>query len=262
MEPTEQELKWAAAIKESAQKDPEVRDDVLCDLEYLQHAIVAKDQVQKALKRIKLLQKFKEQYGIKLDGSYEEGMRDLKAFQLAHPGFMLAVASLPDHTQVLCGDYSKYHGSNDKTEESRAITMRGNFYLLQVATPNVAAMRAGVVTLADGKGLAWKHMSFQAEERFARFYAAAYPARITKIVMMNANFVLRAFYNFCRMFISKKVASRHVFAGDVRAYLESSPYTPDVLPVQWEGKIDKEGLERAIHEKLRERYDTAAKFKL
>ena len=239
-----------------------MRDDALCDLEYLQHAIVAKDQVDKALKRIKRLQRFKEFYGIKLDGSYEDGIRDLNAFHLAHPKFLLSVASLPDHTQVLCGDYAKYYGIHETTEESRAITMRGIFYLLQASTSNVASMRAGIVTLADGKGLGWKHLSIQAEERFARFYVHAYPARFRQIVVMNANVVMRAFYNFCRMFISKKVASRHVFCGDLQEYLESSPYPPDVLPVEWKGSLDKEAMDLALHKKLKERYDTAARFKL
>ena len=84
---TEEELKWATAIKQAAESDASIQSDALSDLEYLQHAIIAKENTDKALCRIKRLQDFKQRYGIKLDGSYEEGMRDMKQFQAAHPGY-------------------------------------------------------------------------------------------------------------------------------------------------------------------------------
>ena len=95
-EATEQEIMWAQAIKKAAQADPDINADLILDVEYLQHAIVIlgtttdaqfDNIAKKALKRIRRLQEFKNSYGIKLDGSLEEGLRDLQTFQKAHPGF-------------------------------------------------------------------------------------------------------------------------------------------------------------------------------
>ena len=110
MDPTAHEVSWALAIRDAARKDPDIDAQRVTDLEFLQHAIVAKDKVDKAIRRIKRVQLFKTRHGIKLDGSYEDGMRDLKKYLDMFPGFFLSVASLaPDHTHVLCANFSKFY---------------------------------------------------------------------------------------------------------------------------------------------------------
>ena len=58
---TEQELEWARAIRQAAQNDPSiVAAQDISDVEFLHHAMVAKDQVHKALTRLRRMQILKQ----------------------------------------------------------------------------------------------------------------------------------------------------------------------------------------------------------
>lgn len=59
MDVTDLEREHALAIKEAVLNDPELCTVHLTDFELVQHAIVAKDARDKALKRIRRLQRFK-----------------------------------------------------------------------------------------------------------------------------------------------------------------------------------------------------------
>ena len=98
MDPTEQEREWAMAIKRAAHADSTIEAELISDFEFLQHAIVAKHQVTKALGRIRKLQKFKTDYGIDRDGSFEQAVREWKQFQtVLHPDFILSMAQMKNN---------------------------------------------------------------------------------------------------------------------------------------------------------------------
>ena len=130
MQATKEEIEWASRIKQAACQDPSINQAMISDLEYLHHAIVAKDQIPKALKRLRNMQTFKESYGIQLDGSYEEAERDIKLFLTSHPDMMLSVASNPEshHMGVFCGRYAGLNVQRIQSEEAYCVLMRGLFY--------------------------------------------------------------------------------------------------------------------------------------
>ena len=299
MDPTEQEISWAIAIRDAASKDPDIDASSVTDLEFLQHAIVAKDKVDNAIHRIKRVQSFKTRHGIKLDGSYEEGMRDLKKYLDMFPGFFLSVAGLPDHTHVLCANFSKFYKKALKAtgEEGWFVLIRGFFYLLQACQPNVASMRSGLVYMADVQNAGFANFSLRVEERVASVYSNAYPIRITKMAVLNAPFIACLFFRLWRFFVSPKIMQTFDFAGNRDAYLtekwhdvtasdekraynkDSSfagksspettttkstggPFAPQVLPAEWGGDLELESLYTTLGQKLKERYNWAAIFKL
>lgn len=272
MEATKQELEWASAIKNAAELDADVNADLVTDLEFLHHGIIAQDNTDKALIRLKRMQVFKKQYGIKLDGSHEEGMRDFQIFIKAHPGFALSLGVLkngdsssePQHAHLMCADYAQFLAKRLKSDESFAVLMRGFFYFMQASQPNLAAMRASLFVLANGKSVGWRNFSLAMEKRAAVLYSNAYPIHINQIVMMNVNVLLRFFWNLSRLFVSTKVWERHVFAGPLEDYLrKSSRYNqPETLSRMWGGTIETDDLEGIVSEKLQERYALADEFKL
>ena len=185
MEPTEQELKWTAAIKEAAMEDDRINDGTLCDWEYLQHALVAKDKVDDAIRRIQKMQAFKQRYCIRLDGSVEEAARDFKAYELQHAGFMVTVAHREqDDSLVFCFDYARMMARRMKTPESVAVMMRTFFYLLQACQHSVQAMRSGFSCLNKSQGIGWKNVTWQVEELQVDFLSRAYPVRVQDIIRM------------------------------------------------------------------------------
>ena len=265
--PTEQETKWALAIKQAAQQDPDIHTDLICDLEYIQHAIVAKDKVQDALDRIRRMQHFKTQHSIKMDGSAEEGMRDLATFQRAHPGFFLSLGSLPDGSPIIAVDSSRTVLRDIKSEESIAVFLRGMFYSMQACHSSICAMRTGSVTLSDMGGCDWRHRNRQVTGRNAELYSRAYPKRHTLIVLLNVSFLWRLTFAWFKLLIPKKMWERYILLGDPKGFLQGACYPPTVLPAAWndkycDGTMEQQGLQQAFRERLKARYDLAAKFKL
>ena len=261
-EATPQELEWARVIREAANKDPEINTARFVDLEYLQHAIVAKDNVGKALKRIKRVQAFKETYGIKMDGSHEEGMRSLKTYLDMFPGFFLCVAPLNEAgTHMLCAQWRYFFAKKVSfQDESINVLIRGFFYLLQACQPNIDAMRGGMVYISDTQGAGLKNYSLKVEERVASVYSNAYPIRIKRSIFMHVPFIFRLFFKAWRLFVSKKVYETHTYAADRDSVLQEFP--AEALPVEWGGKVDREAFLQQLDQNLQERYELAAKFSL
>lgn len=132
---SQEEIKWATAIKEAAMADPDTAAaaEEMTGLEFVQHAIVSKDKVDKALLRIKRLQAFKNRYGIQRDGSYEDGVRDIIAFIQAFPGMLIGFSVATDGAQTICYDFARYKVRTIHTDEAYAVCMRSFFYTLQAA---------------------------------------------------------------------------------------------------------------------------------
>ena len=290
---TTQELQWARAIKEAARKDSNLNDEDIVDLEYLHHAIVAKDNVEKALHRLRRMQKFKKRYGIQRDGSYEEGSRDYKAFIIAHPDFGLGMnsyfpkttisddetvrnnedvdsnatghdstESTADEITVGCANYSKFLATKMKSEESHAIFMRGMFYMFQLCQSSISSMRGGIDLLCDCHGMGPRNFSLESEARQNELFSEAYPIRIRQIAMMNVNVVVRLFYRVALFFFSKKLRQTFVFTDNRDKFLHDKGLSASVLPIAWGGTLEEETAEKVFFQKMRARYDLAANFKL
>ena len=160
-EATELELKRASQIKEAAEADPDLNTDMILDLEFLHHAIVAKENIALAVQRLKRMQAFKKQYGIQLDGDMEQAKRDIAVFFAEHSGLHLALGALPDGSHVLCQDHSKFYASMLNTPEAYAIRFRGLFYFLHAVQHNITAMRAGCHAITDMKEATWRNFNFK-----------------------------------------------------------------------------------------------------
>lgn len=95
MDVTQEEIAWALHIKRAARAHPKItHPESITDFEFLQYAIVTKGDVKKAIDRLIAVQRFKERYGIKGDGSLAEAAHDLHAYQILRPGFLLSVAQV------------------------------------------------------------------------------------------------------------------------------------------------------------------------
>jgi hypothetical protein len=262
--PTEEEIQWALAIQQAAKEDPDINVDLLTDLECMQHAIIAKANVTKALARIKRMQQFKSKYGIKLNGSYEEAVRAFLTAKQRHEGFFLSLATLPnDDTHISCTNYACFMAREVRSDEYYAVVMRGEFYILQAMFPTLAAIRAGTIMLSDGKGYGVLNYSFKLEERMAQLFSNAYPMRVKKMVMMNANWLMVVLQYALNAFMSKKMRKVRHLAGPRETYLAEhrSEYPPTVLPVEWGGTLPREAYEETVIRNLQQRYQLEETFR-
>lgn len=271
MELTEQERAWAIDIKRAAMADEDVNDALTTDFEYVQHAIVAKGKVDKALKRIKRMQSFKERYGIKLDGSVTEAKRDLQALDLQHPGLMMSLGTLPreqdggkdDPSHVVCVDFTKFLAKRMKTEESHAIVMRFFYYVLQACAHNFAAIRAGIYWVSKSDGVGFRNFSRESENRRAELASHTYPLRFKLFVMLQAPLFARLLFQVIAVFMSSKMRSRFDLTGEGETYLKKTIGLPSgALPELYGGELAHDSMPTTVVAKLQERYKHMAAFRL
>ena len=221
-----------------------------------------KGESGKGASRIKKLQKFKQRYGIKVDGSVEDGIRDLQIAIDVQPGFLLSLGKLEDGTHVISTNYAKLLARR-KNEEGYAIALRGGYYILQACQQSIESIRQGYICLIDLDGVGPMNLSMKLEERMAELYSDSYPIRVQKICMMNAGFFMRVFNALLSVFTSKKIMKNRIMTGKRDTYLQASPqYHRDILPKEWGGTQDAKDLMEVFATKLKERYDLASSFRL
>lgn len=209
------------------------------------------------------MQAFKERYGIQLDGSYEDGIRDVTACDRIFAGFMMGLCEGKQGFYVLCYNFAMYKCHHLDSHEGFSICMRCFFYSLQASQPNFASIRAGVQILGDFEGLGWNNFSIEGEKRAAQLYSNCYPMRLTAMAVMNANVLIRMFYNVLKLVLPKKVRKVISLPPKRDAYLKNlDNLDKHALPADWGGTQTREGVIQAFGANLGERYANAAKFEL
>jgi CRAL/TRIO domain len=189
MELTEEETRWAWAIKEALDQDDSELASTITDFEIAHHAIIAKSKIEKGLKRIHRLDKFRKEHGIPPTREMEaqDAVQMIQRFEALCPGMVLAFNK--EATQdfyVSTYQYSAFLPDAIKTPEDWKTTFAAFYYIVDAHHPNIEAMRAGMVMITEVKGMGWKNFSLEMEKHAAKLYQDAYPVRIKAMVMLNA----------------------------------------------------------------------------
>lgn len=155
--PTEQELNWARAIKHAALAE---RLTQLSDFEYLHHALVAKNKVKKAIKRMRGLEKFRSHY--KLEGSIVDDPNSFfRATESMFPGLLGSVGKDSNGRMVQLCVYKNFDPRKLKGETEWRDMMAAFYYMFQAMHADISSIRNGIVFAADCKGMGWKNFSFE-----------------------------------------------------------------------------------------------------
>lgn len=183
MDATPLELSRAKAIKAAAQ---EAGLSPVSDFEYLQHAIVAKDKVQKALGRMRNLEEFRSKYNIKEDEDPEEALRLARAFQDKFPGFLVGAGQDSEGRAVQVNESRNFFPQKIEDEEGWRCLMAGTFHSFTALQPDVEAVRKGMLFLSDAGGAGLQNTSSEFQKRSRSSFQDSYPVRIEKIVVLDA----------------------------------------------------------------------------
>jgi hypothetical protein len=195
MELTDEETSWAWAIKEALEQDDSELAATITDFEIAQHALIAKSKVQKGLKRIHRLEKFRKEHGIpptrEMEG--QDAVKMIQRFEAICPGMMLTFnKEVTQDFYVSTYQYSAFLPEAIKTPEDWKTTFAAFYYILDAHHPNIQAMRGGMAMIMEVKGMGWKNFSLEMEKHAAKLYQDAYPVRIKAMVMLNAPKIFQA----------------------------------------------------------------------
>lgn len=258
---TENEVQWARAIKKAVESNKRI--DNLSDLEYLHHAIVAKDKLKKAMGRIRRMQAYRQKLGIHGDGNFEQGWKYMMKFFDQQPGFIatIGIDNQGRHVNVL--EYKNFNPKAIKTKDDWKVAMVAFYYLFQASQPTVAAIRNGVVWLADSEGMTMKNINRKIERKAAEFTNDTYPIRIKEIAVMDPPGAMHTLYDLLKVFLSRKIKSSIIMTGKEKYLEEHKDVFPvDTLPASMGGLGTEDDMRYKIQEFIMKRTENAEQFTL
>jgi hypothetical protein len=257
---TEEEKGWAMIIKNAiVEADPEFAKTI-CDLEYAQHAIVAKDKLSRALKRIRRLKAFKQEYGIDDNRSMEEIEAILLRFEELASGFFLGFGREESGRYIVTMDYKCFEPKKFESPDDWKVLFAGFYYMLEATQPDISSIREGMAMICEAKGIAWKNFSLEIEKRGAALYEDAYPVRIKELSVLNAPAIMRIMYVVVKPFLGKRV--KEVFHMDAKLPDVQQRIKRDNLPTTMggvQGQLDMSG---KMLESLKMRAENKVNFTL
>ena len=263
---TEEEHGWTKALRDAQFYADAEFAKTISDFQYAQHAIIAKDQVEKGLKRIRRLQEFKKAHGIADNGSItiEKAKEIIKKMDEKAPGFIMSFGREEKDGEVhgrhvFSMRYDTFLPAN--FDESDINNFFVGFYLwLEACQPDLESVRKGMAIVCECEGLGWKNFSLDLEKRAAKLYQDAYPIRIKEMSVLHPNRLMKVFYALCKPFLSKRV--KEVFNMNVNSEDIKGRYSPELLPATLGGTQDQLDMFDKMIESLQHRLENEASFKL
>jgi hypothetical protein len=257
---TEEEKGWAMIIKNAVvEADPDF-SKTISDLEYAQHAIVAKDKLSKALKRMRRLKAFKEEYGIDDDRPIKEVEAILQRFEELASGFFLGFGREASGRYVVTMDYKCFEPKKFESPEDWKVLFAGFYYMLEATQPDISSIREGMGMICESKGIAWKNFSLEIEKRGAALYEDSYPVRIKEISVLNAPTIMRIMYLMCKPFLGKRV--KEVLHMDAKLPDVQQNINRNNLPTTMGGVQGQLDMSEKMLESLKARAENKANFTL
>lgn len=269
-EPTATEIQWALDIKQAAMADPAIDAEAVSDWEFLQHAIVAKHQVEKALERLHNLQAFQQKYGIRAASTMiDDAVRDLRVFTKTHPGFFLSLgehngsssaAAAAFKPQILCYAYKKFNANVMKNSpEAMAIYLRAAYYVTEASQHSLAALRSGLVVLVDCQGMSIaKNYSARSEIEARQLSIHAYPVRMHECALLQTFRLMRILYGLTKPFLPRKLVAALDMPANAMEYL--AQWDAHALPAAWGGTCPD--FMETVVQRLKQRQERMATFRL
>jgi hypothetical protein len=232
----------------------------ISDLEYVQHAIVAKNVVSKALKRIRRLKAFKEEHGISETATVEETTEMLKRLEDLSPSMFMGFGKDDKGRYVTTWNYNAFLPAAYQNPEDWKACFSAFYYLFDAMQPDIASIREGIVMIADCEGVGWKNFSLKMEKQAAHLYQDAYPIRIKEMTMLNPPSVFKVIYALCKPFLSKRVKEVLHMNGKVDEIQNRIPI--GVLPTTLGGTQGTLDMAQSMEDALNLRFENKSQFTL
>ena len=146
---TDEECRWALAIKRAVMEDVSLEE--LSDFEYAQYALVTRGDTEAALYKIQGLQTFRHEYNI--HDTLQEGLQLLRELHQQQPWFVLDVEYEPQHGHfVWVYDYAVVDPSKVRLPEEYRAYLGGLYYVFQLLQANLGSIREGLVHICECEG--------------------------------------------------------------------------------------------------------------
>lgn len=252
---TPEERQFAMAIKEAVRNDAEL--DNLPDFYYAQLALLDSGNVEHALGRARFLQAFREEY--KIEDNPSKGLKAFRDYVQLQPGNMLSFEyHQRDGNYVMVFDFCKafFPKTFSRDEGALQTWLSALYFMFHCVSPDLQAIRAGVVLLVECEGFSWtKHFDVHQYRLYWEALGDSYPLKYQQIKHFHTGWFLTMMLSLGKKFVPPE-ARDSVQVGC------KSKHRLDVMCSKPSFEEAQQKMLENLHEALKKRYENEAAFRL
>jgi hypothetical protein len=195
---------WVIALEDALRNTKEDFGKVT-DFDIALHAIIAKDETQKAMKRLRRLKKFKERYNVRQDNTVYEAIKIVYDFVHRHPNFLQAF------NQDKFGRWTIFFNLKGLSESESSSQGGGGderfialYYIFHALQPDLDSVRNGTIWIGDFQDVTRQDVLGMINGGRA-LCRDSYPIKIKDFPCLNSPSVISTTFAVSRPFMSQRV---------------------------------------------------------
>jgi hypothetical protein len=254
---TPKERGWINDLEVAIQNSP---DDFgkLSDFELAAHAIVAKENTEIALKRIRRLSKFKETHSISSDKTVFQAIQLLHKFVHAYPGFLQAFGVDAYNRHVLAFRLQRLK-SPPPFNHSEEDLFAALYYIFHALQPDLDAIRKGTIFVGDMEGVTRQSLPLSLFNGFRSLTKESYPIKVKDFPCVSMPPRLSGAYIMCWPFFSATLRQKYV---PCTAEQLQDHFPKSLLLHRLGGVMRETELREKLEESLKKRFENEENFRL
>jgi len=254
---TPKERGWTNELENAIQNSD---DDFgrLSDFEIACHAILAKDNTELALARIRRLKRFKEVYNIPEQTTVFHAIQILHRFMHAYPGFLqsIGVDAYDRRTLFFRLNCLTSPPPFNHSEEDRFAALYFIFHALQ---PDLDAVRKGTIFVGDLEGVTRQFFSLDLFNGARSLTKESYPIKVKDFPCLAAPRRLSAVYAICWPFFSSTLRRKYIPVSPLQI---KDHFPKELLPKKLGGTMTDTQVRERLEENLKKRFENEEYFRL
>lgn len=196
-----EERTWAKQLARNVQVNgPTLGISPVSDMNYAQHVIIARGDLDQALWRMKGLQEFRRVYNVQDSLSPEDALVWVERFVRDQPGVLMHLdVDLNNGEGVTAWNYAAFHPQRGlETEANWKVHILFSYYIFLALHPTFQAIRQGGILLLEGQGMSWGNFDMTYETRQQEELFQHMPIKFQQIRVYNSNTIVNLFMSLMK----------------------------------------------------------------
>jgi hypothetical protein len=250
---TDEERVWVIALEDALRKTKEDFGKVT-EFDIALHAIIAKDEPQKTIKRLRRLKRFKEQYNVRQDNTVYEAIKIVHDFLHQYPDFLQAFNQDKFGRWVIFF-HLKGLAQPGKGDE-RFIAL---YYIFHALQPDLDSVRNGTIWIGDFQDVTRQDILGMLNGGRA-LCRDSYPIKIKDFPCLNSPSVISTTFAVSRPFMSKCV--KEVMAINCTVPMVQKHFSKKLLSKALGGTQSQIEIMDILEENIKKRFENEELFRL
>lgn len=254
----DEERVWVIALENAIREARDLDRSKISDWDVACHAIVAKNDTDKAILRLRRLLKFRTAYNVPEHPSVYEAMKSVHDFIDQHPDFINALGKDALGRWILHFQLTGLTSVPYPTIENKFTAI---YFLFGAVQPDLDAVRAGTIWIGDLRDLRRENLPMVYVNASRALCRDSFPVKIKDVLCLNSPPRLSAVYAMCRPFFSPSFQEKLIMNCKPELLRKHFP-SRFLSSVSMGGNQKRNEILDVLEENLKRRFDNQLNFRL